>query len=157
MLGERVLQVWWWYLHWFRRYRKKTRGGLEIAPPVGRGLILFLTLARIRCFATFGRTGGGVGATPLGVSKRSVVELSGKDKQIALAGYSRLVVLFLVLGQYLTLWQVKGQIFGNSMIFQLYESISVKLSTVAAWDLHQRVPRSILHRMRCFDASRLNI
>ena len=38
MLGERVLQVWWWYLHWFRRYRKKTRGGLEIAPPVGRGL-----------------------------------------------------------------------------------------------------------------------
>ena len=39
MLGERVPQVWWWYLHWFRRYRKKTRGGLEIAPPpVGRGL-----------------------------------------------------------------------------------------------------------------------
>ena len=39
LLGERVLQVWWWYLHWFRRYRKKTRGGLEIAPPpVGRGL-----------------------------------------------------------------------------------------------------------------------
>ena len=36
MLGERVLQVWWWYLHWFRRYRKKTRGGgLEIAPPSG--------------------------------------------------------------------------------------------------------------------------
>ena len=39
MLGERVLQVWRWYLHRFRRYRKKTRGGLEIAPPpVGRGL-----------------------------------------------------------------------------------------------------------------------
>ena len=35
LLGERVLQVWWWYLHWFRRYRKKTRGGLEIAPPSG--------------------------------------------------------------------------------------------------------------------------
>ena len=46
--------------------------------------------------------GGGVGATPLGVSKRSVVELSGKDQQIALAEYSRLVVLFLVPGQYLT-------------------------------------------------------
>ena len=44
-----------------------------------------LTLARIRCFATFGRTGGLVGATPLGVSIRSVVELSGKDQQIALA------------------------------------------------------------------------
>ena len=119
-----------------------------------------LTLARIRCFATFGRTGGGgwLVRPPLGVSKRSVVELSGKDHQIALPEYSRLVVLFLVLDQYLTqLWQVKGQIFGNSMIFQLYESISAKLSTVAAWDLHQRVPRSILHRMRCFDASRLNI
>ena len=95
---------------------------------------------------------------PLGVSKRSVVELSGKDQQIAFAEYSRLVVSFFVLGQYFTqLWQVKGQIFGNSMIFQLYESISAKLSIVAAWDLHQRVPRSILHRMRCFDASRLNI
>ena len=41
MLGERVLQVWRWYLHRFKRYRKKTRGGLEIAPPpVGRGLSL---------------------------------------------------------------------------------------------------------------------
>ena len=66
------------------------------------------------------RGGGVVGATPLGVSKGSVVELSGKDQQIALAEYSRLVVLFLVIGQYLTqLWQVKGQIFVNSMIFQL--------------------------------------
>ena len=35
MLGERVLQVWRWYLQQFRRYRKKTRGGLEIAPPSG--------------------------------------------------------------------------------------------------------------------------
>ena len=120
--------------------------------------ILCLTLARIRCFTTFGRTGGGLVRPPLGVSKRSVVELSGKYQQIALAEYSRLVVLFLVLGQYLTqLWQVKGQIFGNSMIFQLYESISAKLSIVAAWDLHQRVPRSILHIMRCFGASQFNI
>ena len=95
---------------------------------------------------------------PLGVSKRSVVELSGKDQQIALAEYSRLVVLFLVIGQYLTqLWQVKGQIFGNSLIFQLYESISAKISIVAAWDLHQCVPRSILHRMMCFYASLLNV
>ena len=104
------------------------------------------------------RGGGVVGATPLGVSKRSVVELSGKDQQIALAEYSRLMVLFLVLGQYLTqLWQVKVKILGNSMIFQLYESISATLSIVAAWNLHQRVPRSILHRMRYFDASWLNI
>ena len=76
---------------------------------------------------------GGGGCDPLGVSKRSVVELSGKDQQIALADNSRLVVLILVLGQYLTqLWQAKGQIFGNSMIFQIYESISAKLSIVAA-------------------------
>ena len=95
---------------------------------------------------------------PLGVSKRGVVELRGKDQQIALAEYSRLVVLFLVLDQYLTqLWQVKGQIFANSMIFQLHESMASKLSIVAALNLHQRVPRSILHRMLCFDASRLNI
>ena len=62
--------------------------------------------------------GGGV--RPPGVSKRTVVELRGKNQQITLAEYSRFVfvVLFLVLGQYLTqLWQVKGQIFGNSMKF----------------------------------------
>ena len=70
---------------------------------------------------------------PLGVSTRSVVELRGKDHQIVIDEYPRFVVLFLDLGQYLTqLWQVKGQIFGNSMIFHLYESISAKLSTVAA-------------------------
>ena len=91
------------------------------------------TLARKRCFATFAGVGGGGCDPPLGVSKRSVVELRGKDHQIALAEYSRLVVLFLVLGQYLTqLWQVKGQIFGNSVIFQLHESIASKLSIVAA-------------------------
>ena len=80
------------------------------------------------------------------------------DTASTLAEYSQLVVLFLVLGQYLTqLWQVKGQIFGNSMIFQPYKSISVKLFIIAAWDLHQRVPRSIMHRMRFLDASRLNM
>ena len=46
MLGERVLQVWRWYLQRFRRYRKKTRGGgLEIAPPpVGRGIFAAMVL-----------------------------------------------------------------------------------------------------------------
>ena len=40
LLGERVLQVWWWNLHLFRRYRKKTRVGARNSPPppVGRGL-----------------------------------------------------------------------------------------------------------------------
>ena len=102
--------------------------------------------------------GGWCDPPPHGVSKRSVVELSRKNQQIALAEYSRLVVLFLILGQYLTqLWQVKGQIFANSMTFQLYKPISAKLSIVAAWDLHQRVPRSIMHKMKCFDASQSNI
>ena len=59
-----------------------------------------LTLARKPCLATFAGVGGGGGLMrpPLSVSKRSVVELRGKDQQIALAEYSRLVVLFLVLG-----------------------------------------------------------
>ena len=37
---------------------------------------------------------------PPGVSKRSVVGFRGKDQQVAVAEYSRLLVLFLVLGQY---------------------------------------------------------
>ena len=48
-----------------------------------------LTLARKPCFATFAGVGGGGLVRPLlGVSKRSVVELRGKDQQIALAEYS---------------------------------------------------------------------
>ena len=35
MLGERVLHVWRWYLHRFRRYRKKTRGGARNSSPSG--------------------------------------------------------------------------------------------------------------------------
>ena len=37
MLGERVLQVWRWYLQRFRRYRKKTRGGARNSPPPPSG------------------------------------------------------------------------------------------------------------------------
>ena len=90
------------------------------------------TLARIRRFATFARTGGGGGdATPLGISKRSVVELRGKDPQFALAPlaeYSRLVVLLLVLGQYLTqLSQVKGKILNTKMSRNPLDKISSKL------------------------------
>ena len=91
-----------------------------------------LTLARIRCFATFGWTGGGV-RPPLAFPNEASLSLAEKTRQISLAEYSRLVVLFLVLCQDLTLlWQVKGEMFGNSMIFQLHESISAKLSIVAA-------------------------
>ena len=136
----------------------------RICPPLPGRVILrpfpvrVLTLARKPCFATFAGVGGGLVRPPLGVSKRSVVELRGKDQQIALAEYSRLVVLFLVLGQYLTqLWQSKVKFSQIPWFFQLHESMASKLSIVAAWNLHQRVPRSILHRMLCFDASRLNI
>ena len=67
-------------------------------------IVRFLRLnpRRKPCFPTFVGVGGGGLARPLGVSKRSVVELRGKDQQIALAEKSRLVVLFLVLGQYFT-------------------------------------------------------
>ena len=91
------------------------------------------TQPTLQCFATFAGVVGWCDPPPLGVSKRSVVELRRKDQQIALAEYSRLLILFLVLGQYLTqLWQVKGQIFAISMIFQLHESMASKLSIVAA-------------------------
>ena len=39
-----------WYLHWFRRYRKKTRGGARNSPPpppVGRGLKFLITPMKI--------------------------------------------------------------------------------------------------------------
>ena len=60
MLGERVLQVWRWYLHRFRRYRKKTRGGLEIAPPpVGRGIIQVWPSGQITLTGDVIGSGGG--------------------------------------------------------------------------------------------------
>ena len=71
-----------------------------------------LTLARISCFATLARTRRLV-RPPLAFPNdksyttkksytRSSIELREKDHQIDLADYSRLVVLFLVLAQYLT-------------------------------------------------------
>ena len=45
---------------------------------------------------------GGGRCDPPRVSKLRVVKLSGKNRRIALDEYSRLVVRFLVLGQYLT-------------------------------------------------------
>ena len=55
---------------------------------------LLLTLAGTRHVAILDGTGGGIGATPLGVSKVSVVEPGGKDQRIALDEYSRLAVRF---------------------------------------------------------------
>ena len=75
---------------YFRSYLRKTTGGGAFGPPGGarvnpRPDTVFRHLRSDRGSAT---------PPPLGVSKRSVVELSGKDQQIALAEYSRLVVLF---------------------------------------------------------------
>ena len=58
-------------------------------------------------------------------SKVSIVQLSGKDQQLALEWYSRLLVrVFCTIGQNLTqLSGVKGQIFPKSAIFQTYKSI----------------------------------
>ena len=56
--------------------------------------------------------------------------------------------VFYALGQKLTqLLEVKGQIFGKSVIFQLTKFISQKLFTVSKQTLHQRVLRSILSKI----------
>ena len=71
------------------------------------------------------RTVRGVGGdtTPPSDSKLRVVELRGKDQPLGLDEYSRLLVSFFTLGQYLTqLWRVKGRIsafFGKIKVFQL--------------------------------------
>ena len=86
---------------------------LETPAPPG------LTLARTRHFAILDGTRGEGATPPLGVSKLSVVELSGKDRRIALDEYSRLVARFWTLGQNLAqLTEVKCQYFGKSALFQ---------------------------------------
>ena len=76
-----------------------------------------LTLARLPYFATFASAGGG-GCDPPGVSKLSVVELSGKNQRIALDEYSRLVVRFLILGKKLTpFWGSKVKFSRNRRFF----------------------------------------
>ena len=62
---------------------------------------------------------------PPGVFKLSVVALHNKNQSFVLNEYSRLVVYFLTLGQYLTLlWQLKGQFSGKPTFFQLYRDNS---------------------------------
>ena len=62
-----------------------------------------LTLARFPNFAIFASArGGGVGATPPPrVSKLRGLKLSEKKHLIALVQYSRLMLPFLILGEYL--------------------------------------------------------
>ena len=75
-----------------------------------------------------------VGATPLRVFKRSVVKLRGKDQQTALAQYLLAIGGIIVGPRSIFDPVMTGQRsnFGNSMIFQLHESISAILSIVAA-------------------------
>ena len=64
--------------------------------------------------------GGGWFDPPPGDRPLMVVELRGKDQSMRLDEISRLHILFLFPGQYLTwLGQVKGQIFAKSDIFWL--------------------------------------
>ena len=87
-----------------------------------------LTLTRFPYFATFASGRGGGLVHPLAVSKFSVIKLSRGNQRIALDKYSRLVVRFFILGQYLTqLLEFKGQTFAKSTILQSYTHIFQKL------------------------------
>ena len=88
---------------------------------------------------------------PLGVSKVSVVELSGKHQRIAFDECLRLVLRFLTLGQSLTqLWGVNGQFSWNRQFFIL-TGLTLHLLNVSKWNFHHRVLRSILSRVTyCF-------
>ena len=143
------------------KYRQlgRTLGHAGNFVPPWKSVIIenYFTLARIRCFAIFGRTGGLVRPPPWRFQTKRRRAL-----RKILADCSRRVLAIgcIIFGpRWIFDPVMAGQrsIFENSMIFQLYESISATIFIVAAWNLHQRVPRSILHIMRCFDASRLNI
>ena len=78
--------------------------------------MVILTVARKPCFATFAGVRRGGGVRPPGGSKRSILELRGKN--------SRLLSPVLAIGGIIfdprSIFdpeQVKGQIFGNSMTF----------------------------------------
>ena len=87
------------------------------------------------------------GATLLSVSKLSVVELSWKDRRIAIDEYSRLVVFFFYIrSKFDPVMSGQRSIFWKTAIFQLYKSISQKLFTVLKRSLHQRILRLILSR-----------
>ena len=79
--------------------------------------------------------GGGEGGTnPPRLSELRVVEFSGKNQRIALEEYSRLVMRFVVLGQYLTqFWtgggsKVKFREIGNFSILLRYISKTINRS-----------------------------
>ena len=89
------------------------------------------------------------GRDPPGVSKLSVVELSGKtadcSRQVLTIGgafFDHRSKIDPVLG-------VIGQNFSKSEIFQLHIIIFQKLLIVATSGFHQRVPRSILNSVTC--------
>ena len=91
MLGKRILQVWWWYLQWFRRYRKKTRGGLEIALPSGARV----KLQRITVHSRYESLNNGTVATPTSSGFSSVVLFGDRCRSEAplLCTYAQLHIL----------------------------------------------------------------
>ena len=79
---------------------------------LSKKLTVALALARIRCFATFGRTRCD---PPLRFQTK---RRRAWRKRPADCSHRVLAIGGIIFGQYLTqLWQVKGQILGNSMIF----------------------------------------
>ena len=91
----------------------------------------------------------GVGTTPWRCDRPLiVVDLREKKTQsMRLVEISRLH-MFLVLGQHLTsLDQVKGQIFAKNDIVWLYTLLAAWVCVAAIWNLHQRVPCSILNKV----------
>ena len=100
LLAEQLWQIWRRYAPPFFAICEKPEGeGADTRPPAVRGL----TLARKPCFATFAGVGWWWCDPPLGVSKRSVVELRGKDQRPA--DFSRRVLA------------IGGIIFGPRSIF----------------------------------------
>ena len=86
---------------------------------------------------------------PLGVSKRSVVELRGKDQQIALAEYSRLVILFFC-----------PRARSNFLKFHDFSTSRVHISKTACLSVMKPSPSCSPFNSaqnEVFDASRLNI
>ena len=103
-----------------------------------------------------GQGGGGCNPPPLGISKRSVVELSGKDQRIALAEYSRLVVLFRSIFDPVMAGQRSNfRKFYDFSTLRVYISKTIYRSGMGPSPACS--PFNSAQSVMCFDASRLSI
>ena len=121
-----------------------------------------LTLARKRCFATFAGVGGGVGATP--PWRFQTKRRRGSRKKTADCARRVFAIGGIIFGPRSIFDPVMADQRSNFRKFRDFFVSRVHISKiwlilliVAAWNLHQRVPHSILHRLWCFYASLLNI